>query len=341
MTDAELERYGARTGLNLKYRKGAQPPQKIQPNQVPTGLDRVSFKAEEHIKAIANVSDSMMGFDREDVAAKAIAYKQQRGSANLAAVLDNLERTDYLLARNVLDVVQRYYTEPRLITITHEDSVHEAESLEINQPNPATGEILNDLTLGEYSIVITSTPYRASLEDSQFEQALAMRKEGIALPDRVILESSRLLHRNEIIKSMEEQQTSPEERAKAQLALRGLAAEVGLKEAEAMRAAADAQKKGADAQAKAREGTEDSGAKEELELRKMMMEFQFKQKEMELKQQELEMKLQMKMAEQANDLAFQQEEERRALAREDREAERQAAARRAQGLRTAAGNEEE
>jgi hypothetical protein len=56
----------------------------------------------------------MQGFDREDVAAKAIQAKRQAGSTNLAKPLDNLDRTDFILARNVLDLVQEFYTEERL-----------------------------------------------------------------------------------------------------------------------------------------------------------------------------------------------------------------------------------
>jgi hypothetical protein len=343
MTDAELEARGAQTGLLLKVKRGTTiPPQKIQPNQVPTGVDRLAYNAEEHIKSISNVSDSMMGFDREDVAAKAIAYKQQRGSVNLTKVLDNLERSDYLLARNVLDIVQTYYTEPRLVTITHDDVVHESESVEVNTPNPVTGEIVNDLTMGEYDIVITSTPYRASMEDSQFEQALAMKKEGIPVPDRVIIENSRLFRRNEILKDMEAEQTSPEAQEREQLALRGLVAEVSLKEAEAQRASADAAKKGADAEATAREAMEDPRIKEEMELRKMLLDFQMKQQEFELKQRELEMKLAAEQIKQQGDLAYKQAEHRQDLEMKEREAERQAAAQRARELRqTAAGPEEE
>ncbi|MDR0362501.1 MAG: genomic island protein [Planctomycetota bacterium] len=333
MTIPELEARGAQTGLVLVYNKSAQPPQKIQPNQVPTGLDRVTYKAEEHIKTISNVSDSMMGFDREDVAAKAIAYKQQRGSVNLTKVLDNLERTDYLLARNVLDIVQAYYTEPRLLTITHDDFAHEAEQIEVNAPNPATGEIVNDLTLGEYDIVITSSPYRASLEDSQFEQALSLRKEGVAVPDRVLIENSRLLGRADIIKEMEASQNSPEAQAQAELQMRGMQAEVALKEAEVARTQADAAKKGADAQAKASEAGEDTQAKEALELRKMMLEFEFKQRELEMKQREMEMKLQAKQVEQANDLAYKQAERQQEIEAKAREAELQESIRRAQALR--------
>lgn len=99
MSIEELETTGAQTGLVLEYRKGATPPEKILPNQIPTGLDRITYKAEEHIKGISGVSDSMQGFDREDVAAKAIAYKQQRGSVNLTKIQDNMQRTDWILAR--------------------------------------------------------------------------------------------------------------------------------------------------------------------------------------------------------------------------------------------------
>ena len=242
MSIEELEAKGAQTGLVVEYAKGAQPPEKIQPNQVPSGLDRVTYKAEEHIKTIANVSDSMLGFDREDVAAKAIAYKQQRGSVNMSKVLDNLERTDWILARNVLDLVQTYYTEPRILNITHDDLTREVEEMQINMPDPVTGQIVNDLTIGEYDIIITTSPYRASLEDSQFEQARAMREIGIPIPDSVLIENSRLLRRAEILKQMESAQNSEEAQQQAQLQMRDAEAEIAVKEAQAQKVSAEAQK---------------------------------------------------------------------------------------------------
>ena len=178
MSIEELEQKGASTGLVIEL-DDIQNAEKIQPNQTPQGLDRISYKAEEHIKTISNISDSMMGFDREDVAAKAIQAKQSRGSINMTKVMDNLERTDYLIARNVIDIVQEYYTEPRVMNITHDDLLMQSETIEVNTFDEATGELVNDLTLGEYDIIITSTPYRATLEDSQFEQAMAMREAGV------------------------------------------------------------------------------------------------------------------------------------------------------------------
>lgn len=244
----ELEARGAQTGLVLEL-DSMDSAEKIQPNQIPTGLDRLSFKAEEAIKSISKVSDSMAGFDREDVAAKAIAYKTQRGSVNFSKEMDNLERSDWLLARNVLDMVQSFYTEERIFNITHDKLLGEAEQLVINQENPETGDILNDLTLGEYDVVVTSAPFRATLEDSQFDQAVAMRELGIPIPDDVLIENSRLMRKTELAKRLQESTSGPEAQAAQALETRRKEAEVADLEAQVAERQANAQAKLAQAAA--------------------------------------------------------------------------------------------
>jgi hypothetical protein len=250
MTTAELEQKGAQTGLVVEVDEIANI-EKLTPNQVPQGLDRISYKAEESIKSISGVSDSMQGMDRADVAAKAIQAKRQAGSTNLVKPLDNLVRTDFFIARNVLCLVQEFYSEERLITITHDQATGQSETFSINQPNPQeeTGEepeeapyqaILNDLTLGEYAVVVSSVPRRETMEDSQFEQAMAMREAGIMLPDSILIDSSRLVNKKDIIRQMAGDQTSPEAMAAKELQQRGQAAEVAKAEAEAGQKQADA-----------------------------------------------------------------------------------------------------
>ena len=345
MSIQELESTGAQTGLVLQYKKGATPPEKITPNQVPTGLDRITYKAEEHIKTISNVSDSMQGFDREDVAAKAIAYKQQRGSVNLTKVLDNLERSDYFLARNVLDLVQEYYTERRLIDIIHDDFTQEPESLVVNEINPVTGEITNDLTVGEYDIVITSSPYRASLEDSQFEQARALKELGLPIPDRVLIENSRLLRRGEIVKQMEAAQNSPQAQESAELEMRAKRAEVSKAEAEVGNVQAESARKSADAQIKANEaaGGQDGelqkmAAELQLEREHMAAELQKMREELDMKWQEMQQKLMMQREEHAQKQEMQVQDHAQNMRLKEQQAEQQAAAQRAAELRGDAGD---
>lgn len=336
MSIEELESRGAQTGLVLEYKKGAEPPQKIQPNQTPNGLDRVSYKAEESIKSISNVSDSMQGFDREDVAAKAIAYKTQRSSVNMTKVLDNLERTDYILARNCLDLIQEFYTEPRIVSITHADVTREPEDVSVNQPDEVTGEILNDLTLGEYDITVTSSPYRASIEDSQFEQARALREIGVPIPDSVLIENSRLMRRAEIVKQMEGDKNSPEAQRRAQV-------QDQMQEAELAKVQAEAQNKGADASlktAKAQKEGQDDGQLDlmklqgelQIERERMDMELQKMREEMALKTEEMRQKLQLEMQKHQQAAAIKQDEhEQNARLREqDALAQRAAAVRQEQ-----------
>jgi len=241
MSAEELEMRGAESGLVIET--NGDPDKdivKITPNQVPQGLDRVSFKAEEHIKGISGISDSMQGQDRADVAAKAIQAKRQAGSTNLVKPLDSLTRTDFILARNVLDLVQQFYTEPRVLTITHDALAGQSESFQINQQDPTTGEVVNDLMLGEYDVVISSVPQRETLEDSQFEQAMSMREQGIQIPDRFIIENSRLLKKSDLVKAMDDQQNSPEAQMQKRLQQRGQEAEVSKAEGEAAQKHADA-----------------------------------------------------------------------------------------------------
>ena len=311
MSIEELEQRGAETGLVLEYKKGAQPPDKVKPNQVPTGLDRVSMKTEDHIKTISGVSDSMQGFDREDVAAKAIAYKQQRGMVNLSKAVDNLERSDWILARNVLAIVQEFYTEPRLITITKDSVTHEQEQVEVNQPDPISGTINNDLTIGEYDIVVTSTPSRATLEDSQFEQARAMMEMGVQIPPTVLIENSRLQRRAEIIKMMEGDKESPEAQATEQRKQRAEEAEVMKLEADGQLTAAQAELNRVRAQKELMEAQQAGGPDQQA-----LMQAQIEQQRMEQQMALERERMQQQMALERQKMEFEHELEREKLTME-------------------------
>jgi hypothetical protein len=144
--------------------------------------------------------------------------------------------------------VQQFYTEPRILTITHDQLTGENETFGINQVDPATGEVVNDLTLGEYDVVISSVPQRETLEDSQFDQAVALRELGVMIPDNVLIENSRLMRKSEIVRQMQGDQNSPEAQQQKQLQMRAQQAEVAKAEGEAAAKHADAQLKQAKAQ---------------------------------------------------------------------------------------------
>ena len=347
MSVAELEQRGAQTGLVLELDELTNA-EKIQPNQTPTGLDRISYKAEEHIKGISGVSDYMQGFAREDVAAKSVQTNKQSGQANLAKVMDNMNRTDFILARNVLDMVQEYYTEQRLLYITTDRLTNTTEQLTVNQPTPE-GIILNDLTLGEYAVVVTNQPERDTFEETQFDQAVRLRTEaGVQIPDKYIIQSSRLKDKAEIVKELEGDQNSPEAQAAAQLKQRANEAEVTKLEAEAMQKQSDAQLKAAKSQKELASIGQDTGQSEialeqmkleaemAMEQQKMDQEFTLKKEQMErefaLKREQMAAEMQLKREQAAADTAIKQQQ-----AREQAMAQRVAAVEQARNQLAAPG----
>lgn len=308
MTPEQLEERSGEDGLILEAHTSPGDIVKIQPNQVPSGIDRLSFKADEGLKEVSMVSDSMRGFDRADVAAKAIQAKQMRGSIAMAKPFDNLAFTRKILARNVLDLVQTFYDEPRIINVTGNNLTDQSEQVEINQMTPE-GEVINDLTVGEYSVVVTTVPARQDYEQSQFTEALEMRQLGIAIPDDVLIEHSHLGRKGEIAQRLKEM-AGDGEPSQAQQQLQQL--EMQLKELEAQEKQADVQVKMSNAalnSARAqKEQLESQGGENEAELlktaiqreemmAKMKIEQEKQAQEIELKKAELEAEIELKWAE--------------------------------------------
>lgn len=299
MTADELETHGAKTGVVLELDDVANA-EKIQPNQVPQGLDLLSKKAENYIKAISARGDAQMGMTRADVSAAQIEANNSYGDVGLKPALDNLARTDHILARNMLDLVQDYYTDPRIIKVTNNDLTGEQTEIRINWPDPNTGEILNDVSLGEYEIQIISQPARQTLEDVQFQQAVALRKElGVAIPDEFIIENSNLIGKTSIIAKMKENAQSEAAQLQEQLKVTAQKLELADLKAEASKTEADATLKRSKAASEL--------AKMQKELEGAPGEIEKAQQEMMLEQQKHEQEMQMQREKHAQEMQIERE----------------------------------
>jgi hypothetical protein len=241
MSIEDLEDRGAETGLIVEL-NDVNDLEKITPNTVPTGMDRISYNSANDLKEISMASDSMRGFDRADVAAKAIQAKQAQGSTNYTKVFDNLNYTRRLLAKRILDMVQTFYVEPRILNITGNNPGDEEEVITFNEVTPE-GQVARDLTVGEYSVTVSSVPARETFEESQFEQAVQLRELGVDIKDEILIENSHLARKHEIAKEISGEPTEAEAELQAELA----ELEVEAKRLENMTAAATQKKTEAEA----------------------------------------------------------------------------------------------
>jgi hypothetical protein len=248
MADGELAGRGAETGLHLVIKKGTDAldrPQKIQPNQVPTGFDRIIDRASVLLESATGVNQAMSGNQGNEVSGIAIQTRQFAAQQQLAVPLDNLGRTRSMVAQRVLELIQMYYDQPRIMRITESDPSGRESTTEIplNWPQ-ADARILNDLTIGEYDVVITEAPAQITFENSQFLQAIELNEKGANIPWPFIIGYSNLANKQEIVDAMSQQPAPPVDptlQAKADL----LAAQAQKTQAETTRSQADAAKSAA------------------------------------------------------------------------------------------------
>jgi len=283
----DLEEHGAETGLVLEYNRGSTPPGKIQPNQIPTGLDRISLKAANNIKEISGINDSMLGTDSAEVSGVAIQAKQNRGIVMIQVPLDNLKKTRLYLAEKVLNIIQQYYTEERVIMIANGEASDEMEQNEMMVINQQVGDqIINDITIGEYDVVVNTTPARDSFDEVQFAEALNLRQVGVAIPDDAIVQYSNLNDKSELARrirtltgqeppSIEQQQLL---QIQQQFQFQQLQLEIAKLEAEVQKLESEAQVNFAKAQ-------DVASVQPQLQLAEAQSKLEMKQRELDLRRE--------------------------------------------------------
>lgn len=284
MTADDLEEHGAETGLVLEYNRGSTPPGKIPPNQIPTGLDRIAQKASNNIKQISGIGDAMLGQTSPELSGVAIKSLENRGSLMLQVPLDNLAKTRQYLAEKILSMIQTYYTEERVIQITDEsDPYKPRKKLRVNQMSPA-GEIINDLTLGDYDVIVGTAPARDNFDEMQFAEAIELRSAGVPIPDDMIVEYSHLSRKADIAERIRQMQgTAPPSEEQIQLQqfqmesqIRSTQLEIAKLEAEVARLQTEAQLNQAKTQATA--------ADPQLKVAELQSKIQTKQEELQLRE---------------------------------------------------------
>jgi len=201
MRTEDLATEGSKTGVVFELDE-LDNIERIDPTQIPQGLDRISSKADSDIGTVSGIQDEARGIARADVAGKAIDARQQAVSQSFAPYMESLIFTREKLHSRILKLVQKYYDDERTLVITTGGLNPQTETLDVNTPDPETGEIQNDLTLGEYEVAITSTAQRDSHQNAQFEELKEMQEQGIPIPPHMFLENSSLDRKEELAEEL-------------------------------------------------------------------------------------------------------------------------------------------
>lgn len=243
MSDMEFTRDSAKNGLILLRKPNKAPFTKIEPNQIPNGLDKMIDYAHKNLQMTSGVDENLAGAPRDGMSGVAIQSLQYASAQKLSVPLDNLSRTRRMVHQRGLEYIQKFMGNERLIRITELDQygIEKHTPLALNQIQQ-DGSVLNDLTIGEYDIAMNERPAAVTFDNSDFEQMGTMRKDmGIPIPDAMVVRASNLTDKGEVAAALQEQ-------AKNQQSDPLKDAQVGLVQAQQSKAKAEAVAKSIEAQ---------------------------------------------------------------------------------------------
>lgn len=181
-----LENDGARPGLGVQYKKNTQAPQRIQPGSPPAAYDVAERKATEDLKEISGVNDSALGMkEGESHSGRAILARQKQAVVGLEPVFDNFSRSRAIKGGKILELIQDFYTEPRIVRTLGDNGDLLTTHINVTLPS---GAIMNDVTAGKYRVVVDEAPISATFQQAQFESMMDMMKAGIPIPPEEIVD---------------------------------------------------------------------------------------------------------------------------------------------------------
>jgi hypothetical protein len=152
----------------------APPPIRVQPEPPPTGMVTALAGLNEDLKAVVGIYDPSQ-LPSGNQSGKAINGMQQQADMTNFHYYDNLTRSIRQCGRVCVDLIPYVYSEERVLRIIGIDG--KGELTPINTPemgDDGVTKVLNDLTVGEYDVVMETGPGYASRRQESLETMLSL-----------------------------------------------------------------------------------------------------------------------------------------------------------------------
>ncbi len=193
---------GQGRGLALKDEAQMTDVQQILAPQIPPSMIELSKILGEEISQISGVNEELLGSATDDKAGILSMLRQGSGLTTLQVLFDNLDHTQKMLGKLMIDLIQTNFTPGKVKKI-----------LEGEEP---TQQFYNK-AFGKYDAVVEEGLNTATQKQMQFAQLLHLREAGVPIPDDMLLNASTMQNKKELIESIEQAKKQEMEAQRGQL----------------------------------------------------------------------------------------------------------------------------
>lgn len=212
---------GQGRGIALKEEAQMTDVEQIQAPQVPPSMIQLSELLAREVMEISGVNEELLGSAVDDKAGILSMLRQGAGLTTLQVLFDQLDLSQRLLGKLILELVQINFTPGKVKRI-----------LNGKEPSP---EFYNK-NFGKYEVVVEEGMNTATQKQMQFAQLIELKKMGMPIPDDILLDSATFQRKDELIEAVTKanQQAQQMQQAQMEAQTEEIRARIKLTEARAM-----------------------------------------------------------------------------------------------------------
>ena len=135
------------------------------------------------IDDVTGINRDLQGQATNARSGKAIDLRQQQGLAVLSTVFENWKRTKLLVAKQIVSLIQQFWTDEKAIRVTDDQNV--VKFLRLNQTIIVNGkpQMLRNVSSGKYDLVFDESDDSVNLGEDIFGELAKLSQTGVLPPD--------------------------------------------------------------------------------------------------------------------------------------------------------------
>lgn len=182
--------FGQGRGLALKEEAAMTDVEQIQPPQIPPSMIQLSELLAREVQEISGVNEELLGTAMDDKAGILSMLRQGAGLTTLQTLFDQLDTSQKLLGKIMIDLIQTNFTPGKIKRIIEQEP---------------TQQFYNKL-FGRYDAAVEDGLNTTTQRQMQFAQMLQLREAGVPITDVDLLEAATIQNKKTIIENAVAQQ---------------------------------------------------------------------------------------------------------------------------------------
>jgi hypothetical protein len=192
---------GQGRGLALKEEAQMSDVEQIIAPQIPPSMFQLSEMLGREIQEISGINEENLGSASDDKAGILAMLRQGAGLKTLQILFDQLDRSQKMLGKIMIDIIQTNFTPGKIQKILQEQPAPQFYSKAFGRYDAAVEEGLNTTTQRQM----------------QFAQLLQLKELGVPIPDESLIEASTLQDKNKLIEAINQGKQQLQQQQQMQL----------------------------------------------------------------------------------------------------------------------------